>query len=472
MLRSEWAAQDTATLSVTTLETPGLGNRSYVADADGWAVAVDVPRDLDRVEEILNRRHARLGAVVETHLHNDYVTGGAALARRHGARYVVPFGPMIGVAADRGRPGEAIDVGPLRLRLIATPGHTDSHTAYSLHLEDGPAEAAFTGGSLLLGGNGRTDLMGSERAEELARAQYWTVRRLARLLPGQTRLLPTHGFGSFCLAGHAEEPAGDTLADQLTVNPAYLLDEDRFVADLLGRLGPVPAYFDQMALRNAAGPTAADLTPPPLLGFEQAARLAGPTWVVDTRDRRAFARGHLPGSVNVDAAGALATWVGWTVPVDEPIVVVATDRSLLAHVQRELVRIGVDHLAGAVLGDPPAGMATTLGTARFEDLAFALADDSAGPVLDVRDDHEWRTGHVRGAVHVPAHRVREAVATGLTGEDPWVYCGVGFRAAVAGSLLAREGVFPTVVHDDVALAAAHGAPWCSGSHCPDHRCLG
>lgn len=473
MLRLEWpAAADTSTLNVTTIETPGLGDRSYVADADGWAVAVDVQRDLDRIEDVLQRRGARLGAVLETHIHNDYLSGGWALARRYGARYVVPTYAPVSFRAESADPREPIDIGPLRLRPIPAPGHTDTHTAYSLHVEDRPADAAFTGGSLLLGGTGRTDLLGPERAEELAREQYWTVRRLARLLPGSARLLPTHGFGSFCMAGRAVEEGGETLADQLTVNPAYLLNEDAFVADLLRRSGPVPAYFAEMGERNLAGTVAADLgTPPRLTAAKVQQMAAAGCWVLDVRPRSDYAKAHLPGSVSIDARGPIATWAGWTVPLDEPVVLVAADEQQLAAAQRELSRIGVDHVAGAHVG-PLRTAAATLTTEDFGGLAEALGAGRSVDVLDVRETSEWHTGHVRGARHVPAHELDDltAVVTG-SAEPSWLYCASGFRATVAGTLLSRQGIDVVVLDDDVALAAAVGVPWCAGQHCPADRCV-
>lgn len=471
MLRAEWVAEETATVSVTTIETPGLGNRSYVADADGWAIAVDVQRDLDRVEEVLERRQVRLAAVVETHLHNDYVSGGLALARRTGARYVVPVGPTLRFPADRVAPGDEVVAGPLRLRAITAPGHTDTHTVYALQVDQEPPDAAFTGGSLLLGGSGRTDLLGAEHAEALARQQYWTIRRLARLLPGRARLLPTHGFGSFCLAGEAALTTGDTLADQLTVNPAYLLTEDAFVTDLLGRLGPVPTYFSVMASRNADGPHAADLSAPPQLTAEQTTRLAaGSTWVVDVRSREEYAAAHVPGSVNVDASGPVSTWVGWVVPVDEPIVLVVRDEEQLARVQRELTRIGVDHLAGALIGPRASTLSATLPRVGFGEVASALAGPDRPTLLDVRDDHEWRAGHVRGARHLPAYDAGTADGARVPGPSPWVYCGIGFRATIAASLLQRRGLAPVVVDADLAMATAVGVPWCDSVRCPDDRC--
>jgi hydroxyacylglutathione hydrolase len=462
-------------MHLTTLETPGLGNRSYIAEADGWAVAVDVQRDLDRVERVLERRRLRLAAVVETHVHNDYVTGGLALARRHDARYVVPAGPELAFDAERAHDGEVFDVGPLTIRVIDTPGHTDAHAGYSVHMGNTPAVAAFTGGSLLLGGTGRTDLLGRDRAEALAREQYWTARRLARLLPAHARLLPTHGFGSFCLAGTAAESPGDTLSDQLRVNPAYLLDENAFVEDMLARLGPFPAYFAAMGPRNAAGPQAADLSAAPRLTLEQVtASACDGAWVVDVRSRGAFARAHVTGSVNIDAAGALATWTGWVVPAPSPLIVVAADQRQLAAAQRELVRIGFDQLAGAYVGPLDARRTrvplATLPRVHVSDLARGLASGDVTDVIDVREESEWRQGHVAGARNIPAHQILAAVQAGDVPAGTWVYCGVGFRAAVAASLVARAGVAVTMVDDQISRPSRPALAWCAGETCEATAC--
>ncbi|MEI6624493.1 MAG: rhodanese-like domain-containing protein [Actinomycetes bacterium] len=462
-------------IELLTFEISGLGNRSYLAIADGWAVAVDVQRDLDRVRRILDERGLRLAAVVETHVHNDYVTGGLALARHYGASYVVPPGPALRFDADRGHDGDSFRAGPLQLQVINSPGHTDAHASYSLHVGQSPAVAAFTGGSLLIGGTGRTDLLGVDRARSLAREQFRTADRIARRLPPEARLLPTHGFGSFCLAGKAVASPGDTLADQFRVNPAFLLNEEQFIDNLIAGLGPVPAYFPKMAPRNVAGPDEADLTPPPYLEVPEVARRAKHgDWVVDVRQRHTFGEQHVPGSISVDADGALATWVGWTVGVEDPIVVVADDDAQLAYAQRELVRIGIDRLAGAHVGQFGAASANdTVASARmatFDDLADGLRAGRVSQVIDVRNWAEWRTGHVAGAIHLPAYEfTADRLARGDLGPEPWLYCGVGFRAAIAASLMERAGQSAVVV-DDSIVVAEHELDWCTAEYCTTDRC--
>ena len=169
----------------------------------------------------------------------------------------------------------------------------------------------FTGGSLLLGGAGRTDLMGRDRAEALARAQYRSIRRLGACLPADTAVCPTHGFGSYCSAG-MPTGGGATIGDQRRTNPAFQLDEERFVDRLLSGLRPYPRYFAAMAPRNAWFPTAANLAPLPEVPLDEVIALAmtdgtgaGATVILDVRPRAAYAAAHVAGSLHIDGRGSL-----------------------------------------------------------------------------------------------------------------------------------------------------------------------
>ncbi len=290
--------------------------------------------------------------MVETHLHNDYVTGGPELARLTGAAYLVPADARVSFARVPVADGDTvgIDAG-LTLTAVATPGHTPHHTAYVLS-EAGRPVAAFTGGSLLIGTVGRPDLVEPRLTEELARAQHASAHRLARTLPDETAVLPTHGFGSFCSSAPADGDA-TTIGKEKAANPALTTDVDAFVADLLAGLEDVPAYYAHMGPVNAAGPAPVDLTPPaPADPDEIAARLAAGEWVVDLRNRVAFTEGHVAGSFNYEADGKLATYLAWTIPWGKPVTLLAETAEQLADAQRELVRVGIDRPAAAALGGP------------------------------------------------------------------------------------------------------------------------
>ncbi len=337
---------------VDTLEFEGLGNRSYLAGGMRTALVVDPPRDIDQVIAAAARRGVRIAFVAETHLHNDYVTGGLELARVTGARYLVPAGASVAFARTPVADGDAFPVDEhLVLRALATPGHTPHHTSYVLE-EDGRAVAAFTGGSLLIGTVGRPDLVEPRLTEQLARAQHASARRLADELDDGVPVLPTHGFGSFCSSSQAEGEE-TTIGQERRTNDALTRDVDTFVAEMLASLDDVPAYYAHMGPANAAGPAAVDLTPPAPADAEQlAARLAAGEWVVDLRSRVAFAQGHVAGSFNFEGEGKLATYLAWLIPWGKPVTLLAETPEQVAAAQRELVRVGIDRPAAAATGDP------------------------------------------------------------------------------------------------------------------------
>lgn len=449
---------------IDTLEFEGLGNRSYLAGGPNATAVVDPPRDIDRVITAAAERGTRIAVVVETHLHNDYVSGGLELARVTGARYLVPAGASVSFAHTPVNDGDTVPVDEgLTLRAVATPGHTPHHTSYVLE-EDGRPAAAFTGGSLLIGTVGRPDLVEPRLTEQLARAQHASAHRLADELHDEVQVLPTHGFGSFCSSSPAEGTSS-TIGRERTSNDALTRDVDSFVTEVLSGLEDVPAYYTHMGPTNAAGPAPVDLTPPRRADAEElAARLAAGEWVVDLRNRVAFARGHLAGSYNFEGEGKLATYLAWLIPWGKPVTLLAETPEQVAEAQRELTRVGIDRPAAAASGDPASWVreGERLGSfprASFAELAAARArqeeKEQEVVVLDVRRASERADGHIEGSVHIPLHELH-----GRLGEVPggvvWVHCAGGMRAAIAASLLDATGREVVAVDDSFEAAPRAG----------------
>ncbi|MCZ7417258.1 MULTISPECIES: rhodanese-like domain-containing protein [unclassified Streptomyces] len=445
---------------VDTFETEGLGNRSYLAGGPGGAVAVDPPRDIERVLAAAARRGVRVVFVAETHVHNDYVTGGLELARLTGARYLVPAGAHVSFARTPVADGDAVTVDDgLRLRALATPGHTPHHTSYVLE-DEGRAVAAFTGGSLLIGSVGRPDLVEPRLTERLARAQHASAHRLAETLDDEVPVLPTHGFGSFCASAQSDGDA-TTIGKERTANEALTLDVDTFVERMLAGLDDVPAYYAHMGPINAAGPAPVDLTPPEPADAERIAeRLAAGEWVVDLRSRVAYAAGHVAGSVNFEGEGKLATYLAWLMPWGKPVTLLADTPEQLAEAQRELARVGIDRPAAAATGDPAGWVreGETLASfprATFAELAQARGRGEDLVVLDVRRDSERAGEHVQGSVHIPIHELHARLKEVPDG-TVWTHCASGMRAAIAASLLDAAGRRVVAVDDPFDAAARAG----------------
>ncbi|MFG2335380.1 rhodanese-like domain-containing protein [Streptomyces yangpuensis] len=450
---------------IDTLELEGLGNRSYLAGGTGTAVAVDPPRDIDQVLAAAARRGVRISHVVETHVHNDYVSGGQDLARLTGAVHHVPAAARVSFARTPVHDGDTFTVDEgITLRALATPGHTPHHTSYVLE-EEGAAAAVFTGGSLLIGTVGRPDLVEPRLTEELARAQHASAHRLAAELPDDTEVLPTHGFGSFCSSAQADGDA-TTIGKEKSGNDALVQDVDAFVAALLAGLDDVPAYYAHMGPTNAAGPAPVDLTAPPVAdAADIATRLAAGEWVVDLRNRIAFAQGHVAGSFNFEADGKLATYLAWLIPWGKPVTLLAESPEQLAKAQRELARVGIDRPAAAATGDPAGWISAheelrSFPRATFADLA-APAPGEHRIVLDVRRDSERAEGWIQDSVHIPVHQLHRR-----QGEIPagvvWVHCAGGMRAGIAASLLDAAGRDVVAVDDSFDAARSAGLPVVAG----------
>ncbi|MFC8130500.1 rhodanese-like domain-containing protein [Streptomyces sp. NPDC057302] len=447
---------------VDTLAFEGLGNRSYLSGGARAAVVVDPPRDIDQVIAAAARREVRIAYVAETHVHNDYVTGGLELARVTGAVYLVPSAAQVSFARTPVADGDTVVVDEeLVLRAVATPGHTPHHTSYVLE-ENGRGVTAFTGGSLLIGTVGRPDLVEPRLTERLARAQHASAHRLADELDDAVPVLPTHGFGSFCASSQAEGDA-TTIGDERRTNDAFTLDVDAFVARTLAGLAEVPAYYTHMGPINAAGPAPVDLTPPAHADAGQIAeRLAAGEWVVDLRNRVAFAEGHVAGSFNFEGEGKIATYLAWLIPWGKPVTLLAETAGQIADAQRELTRVGIDRPAAAATGGPASWLRegerpASFPRATFADLAEARRRGEGALVLDVRRDSERAAGHIAGSVHVPVHELRLRV-----GEIPdgtvWVHCAGGMRAAIAASLLDAAGRQVVAVDDGIDAAGEAGLP--------------
>ena len=444
------------TTEIVTIETPSLGDRSYLLISGDTAAAIDPQRDVGRFESVLRDRGLRLTHVFETHVHNDYVTGGLELAGRAGARYVLAGTEQVAYEHTGAGDGDEFAVGPVMVRAVHTPGHTPTHLAYVV-IEDGRPVAVFTGGSLLYGTVGRTDLIGAGHTEALTRAQFRSARRLARDLPGEAGVLPTHGFGSFCSAQSTSGATTSTIAEERLTNLALTLDdEETFVARLLGGLTAYPRYYAHMAPINRRGPAAIDLSPPePVHPAEIRRRIHAGEWVVDLRSREAFARGHLAGTLNFEVGNSFATYLGWTLPWGTPVTLVGDTGGQVAEAQLQLARIGVDRPAGGAAGGLAAwgagGEVRGYRRATFAELASAGAHVV---VLDVRRPDEWAESRIDGAVHIPLHDLEARLAEVPDGEV-WAHCATGYRAAIAASLLDRAGRKVVAIDDQWALASKH-----------------
>lgn len=435
-------------MHIISIRTPGLGDATYLLAHDGLGILVDPQRDVDRFLQAADQAGVRLRYVLETHIHNDYVSGGREAARRTGADLVLPAGA---VAAFDHVPAfhlEEFGDRDLVIRPLHTPGHTPEHTSYVVLIGGQPA-AVFSGGSLLVGSAGRPDLLGADRAWQLALAQHRSVHRLAQL-PDETGLFPTHGEGSFCTASGAGRDTS-TIGLEKQLNPVFSYPDARaFAQGQLAGLGPYPHYYAHMGAANLIGPTPLPNPRVPELSAAQVAGWGDAVRIVDGRPRAAFAQAHIPGALGIGLGNDFGVWTGWLLPFNAPLVLVLDAGQDAEDAVTQLGRIGFDQVRGVLRGIEgwqTAGYPTVgYETVTPDEFARAIVRDEARQVLDVRTPVEWEAGHLDGSVHRFVADLVTAIPAGLDPAQPvWVACGSGFRATAAAGLLERAGYRPVVL---------------------------
>jgi hydroxyacylglutathione hydrolase len=422
--------------TVEAIPAPELGNASFlVADTDrGVGVVIDPLRDIERYLTVASDLNVKLTHALDTHLHNDYVSGCHELAAE------------VGTNIDALDAGGELGIGELKIRAIHTPGHTPDHKSYVLS-EGGRQRALFSGGAVMLGAIARTDLFGPHLAVHLALEALSTLQVRLRGLPDNIAVFPTHGGGSFCGTG-GRSGHETTLGHERKTNPFFLTTEVMpFLARALNQ-HRYPTYYRDMAAINRGGAPLLGRSLPPVtsLGADEVARMIDEgAAVVDVRVGRDYDGGHIPGSYNVGIDGPVSAWVGWLIARGRPLVLVGPGDKELGKAQRQLVRIGYDTIAGALDGGIDAWRSSgrevsTFETVDIEDMAQWVLSAEPMTVVDTRDEHEWVAGHVPGAVHmyVPdvPHRADEIPRDAPVA----VHCASGYRAGIAASLLEQAGL--------------------------------
>ncbi len=433
---------------------PELGNASYLVGSGGDAGVIDPVRDVGSYLVRARERGARIRWVLETHLHNDFLSGGPELARRSGAVLGAPKGSRLAVAHRAVSDGERLDLGSGQLVGRATPGHTPEHTSYLLLDQHGRPRRLFSGGSLMVGSAARPDLLGPRHTLPLARDEWATLRRYTRELPDPVTVHPTHAGGSFCGVG-ASPASASTVGRERRANPlirarSFVQFVERYLTS-----DPFPGYYRGMRARNRRGaaPLGVAPEPPTPRSPSEVALAAGRpgVQVLDLRTHREFDAGHVPGSLYVGHEGAYTAWVGWTCRATDRFLLVGGTEADQVDAGRALRRIGFDRILGQLAGGWPSYEASgapqrSTRRARMAALRRALHRGEPMVILDVRQPSEFAARHLPGARSVPLGEVGARSLQGLPRDLPiYVHCARGERSAVAVGRLEALG-FEQVVH--------------------------
>ena len=454
-------------IEVRSLRSAELGNAAHVViERDsGVAVVVDPVRDVGQYLDVASGESVELAWALETHVHNDFVSGARELVALAGARLGASGAAGLRYPYERLGDGDEIEVGSWRLRVLATPGHTPEHVAYVLVDPVGEPQALFSGGALMVGTAARTDLFGPALSWRFAHDLERTLKEKILELPDHVVVYPTHGGGSFCAVGAGTEMT-TTIGAERAANPlASACSSRQFVIRAL-TAGTYPSYYARMRSLNQAGAPLLGPrppVPPPLRLGEVDTWLAQGALMVDVRPAAAFRAGHIPKSLAAGADGNVSGWVGWLVAPEQPLVLVAdpaasgdvgaADADQVAEATRQLARIGYDRVVGFLEGGIETWMAAGRELVSYETISAAslakrLDADELLPVVDVREAAEWHAAHVPGSVNIPAHDIPLASAELPRGMALAVHCGHDYRATLGASLFERAGHSQLIVVDD------------------------
>ena len=429
--------------------TADLGDAAYLVGdtAAGIAAIIDPQIDIERCLKSADSHGLVITHVFQTHVHEDFASGAVALAKATGALVCVSGtdAPHYGFEHHAVVDGDAFEFGETRVTVRHTPGHTPEHIALlvATRENDDIPFAVLSGGALLVGTVGRTDLLGTERAQQLVRALYRTLHDVFLKLPDGVLVYPTHVHGS---------PCGAAIGDRLVTTIGYerlhnpmlaLTDEAAFASKALAGLPPKPSYYLRLKELNTDAPSRAASRRTRALSVDQFAHLAdaGDAMVIDTRHLFAFAGGHIPGALNIGAVGHLSIWAGWMLNAERPLLLVLESEAQLAGVMTRLARTGFDKIAGWLAGGMSAWQAVGKPLATVSVLTAAqLAEPRRERIiLDVRAPQEYGIGHVPGARHLFLPDLPDSLVKLDRAAEIAVYCDSGYRAAIGASLLKRAG---------------------------------
>jgi len=446
-----------------------LGCASYLVGdiASGQAAVVDPQWDIAPYLEAARGRGMRITHILETHTHADHVSGRGRLHEATGATmHVSPL-------ADAQFPheplddGAVIDLGTVHLEAMHLPGHRPEHTGLLLIDTSRGAEpwAVLTGDSLFVGDIGRPDL--AVDAADGAREQFSSIQRLMEL-PDWVEVYPGHIGGSLCGSAEISAKTSSTIGYE-RAHSALTRSEDvrAFTAELISRLAVKPPDLDRVVGMNS-GPLVTPGAPAPALDGEEFLRRAQAGGVViDGRSSAAFAAAHVPGSLSVPSAGSgFATRAALVAGRDDPLLLVGSDEAQARDMGERLAAVGRRDIIGVLAGGFSAYLDEGLPTAAIEriraaDLPPRLEADPSIVVVDVRDHAEFSACHLPGSINQPYWAFRDGPDAAIPrGRPVAVICAAGRRAALAASVLAREGLGP-VIHVDnggVDTVAAMGVP--------------
>ena len=431
-----------------------LAHASYmIADeVTKTAVVVDPQRDIDQYLQEAHVHGWHIRYVFLTHFHADFLAGHLELKKQTGADICMGSKAQADFPTTSFKDGDVLEFGKVKIKVLETPGHTPesvSLVVYDLSIHQDRPHCVLTGDTLFIGDVGRPDLMASvgTTAEELGSQLFDSLRKKLMPLPDETLVYPAHGAGSMCGKNLSDETFS-TLGKQRWENYALQpMTKQEFLGLVTADQPEAPAYFGYDAQMNRETHATLEavvknsLIPLPL---EQVLKLHQTNaQILDTRKAVDYAGGHLKGSLNIGLMGKFATWAGTLLDPKRPIVLI-TEPGMEKEAIERLGRIGFDHVVGYLDGGMQAllhrpDLIQKCQRISAQGLAELLTTTHRPTVVDVRNEKEWKTGHIDQSLNIPLPHLAEQITMIPEGIPVVVYCASGYRSSAALGILEKVG---------------------------------
>ena len=426
-----------------------LSHYSYLIGSGGEAMIVDPARDVDRYLKDAKELDLKITRVYLTHSHADFIAGHTELMQATGAEIIV--NKKIGAKYKHTEVDEGSEIlfGNVRAVVRTTPGHTPDGSVLYVHH---PAKAedpkmVLTGDTLFIGSVGRPDLMeGSYTSAQLATMLFHTWNEKLSKVPDDTKLYPAHGAGSLC-GVHLSDAPVSTFGEQKKVNPYFQhKDLSTFVMAVIDGLREPPQYFGHNAAMNREGPKPVDWSmkmPPALTPQQVESEAQKGTWLIDVRDAKAFAEGHVPTALNVGIRGRFETWTGIMTPWGEPFILVGSDAEVTEATYR-LHRIGYDRPVGYLRGGMDAWGKSGLSQEKVslvtpQDLYGQMQKGTAPIIVDVRLPTEWMALRIGAILNLPIDRLFKEAKRLDPSMPVLMVCNSAYRSSMAAGVMQKLG---------------------------------
>jgi hydroxyacylglutathione hydrolase len=430
------------------IKSKGLAHLSYFIGSGSYAAVVDPRRDVEVYIDIAREEGMTIEHVFETHRNEDYIIGSRELQERTGCEVHHHEQTEWGYGSDVAE-GDSFDLGQLRLDILHTPGHTFDSISVAVYDTDFSKEDAvgvFTGDALFIGDVGRTDFFPDQR-EHVAGLLYDSLFDKILPLGDQTILYPAHGAGSACGDNMAAR-AFSTLGYERRHNSMLQkTDRDEFVQHKASEFHHMPMYFERMHAANQEGPEllhdAVGELPRPMKAPEVEQFRQDGGLVLDIRGAEAFGGAHIPGSLNITLP-MLSAYIGYQVGFDVPIAPVTYNLAQFEEAWTQLQRIDYLKVEGWLEGGMEEWAINALPFATIpqifvEEINRRYDEDEEFLLLDVRKRGEAEKGMLQGAQHIFVGELADKLDEVRDTRPIVTFCGTGYRASNAASILLRNG---------------------------------